>query len=199
MVIKELKCVFILLLSLLVVACSHEQVKETELYSKGSKDSLYHLNQWVFDGRLAVKTKIDSWQANISWTHTVNEDSIKLSGPLGQGTTYIRLDGNKVAIERGDGKVLASDRPEEFINQQLGMFVPVRALRYWVVGVPDPSNRHIEMAGGFKQAEWMVEYDQMQVAGNYSMPKKVTVTNTQLKLKLKLVIDKWNINDAITK
>ncbi len=197
MAIKELKCVFIFLLSLLVVACSPEQVKETELYSKGSKDSLYHLNQWAFDGRLALKTKIDSWQANISWKHSVNEDSIKLSGPLGQGATFIRLDGNKVAIERGDGKVLASDRPEEFINQQLGLFVPVRALRYWVAGVPDPSNRYIEMAGGFKQAEWMVEYDQMQEAGNYSMPRKVTVTNAQLKLKL--VIDQWNINDASTK
>ena len=197
MAIKELKCVFIFLLSLLVVACSPEQVKETELYSKGSKDSLYHLNQWAFDGRLALKTKIDSWQANISWKHSVNEDSIKLSGPLGQGATFIRLDGNKVAIERGDGKVLASDRPEEFINQQLGLFVPVRALRYWVAGVPDPSNRYIEMAGGFKQAEWMVEYDQMQDVGVYSMPRKVAVTNA--KLKLKLVIDQWNINDAITK
>ena len=59
MAIKELKCVFIFLLSLLVVACSPEQVKETEFYSKGSKDSLYHLNQWAFDGRLALKTKID--------------------------------------------------------------------------------------------------------------------------------------------
>ena len=197
MVIKKLKYVFVLLSGFFLIACSPEHIKETEIYSKGSKESLYHLKQWAFDGRLALKTKTDSWQANISWKHSIDEENIKLTGPLGQGATYIRLYGNRVSIERGDGKILISDHPEDFINQELGMFVPVKALRSWVTGIPDPSIHIIEMVNGFKQAEWMIEYDQMQDVGVYSMPRKVAVTNA--KLKLKLVIDQWNINDAITK
>ena len=85
-------------------------------------------------------------------------------------------------------------RYAQFVRQQLGVFVPVRSLRSWVVGLPEPKSSFIKTNNGFKQAEWMIEYDQMQKINDYLLPHKITVTNP--KVKLKLIIDQWDLNDA---
>jgi len=74
----------------------------------------------------------------------------------------------------------------------LGMFVPVHSLRYWVVGLPEPSNAFVETATGFMQAGWLIEYKQMQLVNDQSMPRNITVTNDQVRLKL--FIDQWVLN-----
>ncbi len=181
----------------MLIACSPDRVKENDAYRKDFKDikiSAYRLKSWAFRGRLALKGKADSWQANIVWKHSDVEEKIKLSGPLGQGATVIRLVNHEVFIDRGDGKVISSDSPEEFINQQIGMFVPVESLTYWVLGMPEPSVSFIDTKNGFKQSEWLVEYEPFHWVGSYEVPVKITVTNPEIKLKL--VIDHWDLGDA---
>lgn len=179
---------------LMLSACSTVPVAPEAHYSKLARENLYHLEQWSFEGRLALTGKNDSWSASISWWHRLDEEKIKLSGPLGQGATIIQLTGDLVTIDRGDDQVQSSTQPEAFINQQLGMFVPVHSLRYWVIGLPEPASAFIETVNGFKQAGWMIEYKQMQPVDGQPMPHKITVTNELVKLKL--VIDQWTLNDA---
>ena len=177
-------------------ACSIVPEEPEVLYSKLAREHLYKLESWSFDGRLALTGKNDSWSANINWGHKLDDEKIKLSGPLGQGTTVIQLTGDLVTIDRGDGQAQTSTQPEQFINQQLGMFVPVHSLRYWVVGLPEPTSAFVETPTGFKQAGWLIDYKQMQPVDNQSMPHKITVTNEQVKLKL--IIDQWVLNVAKT-
>jgi len=158
-------------------------------YSKTATLPLYKLQQWSFEGRLSITGRSDSWTANTDWQHTVNKERVKLSGPLGQGATVIELTKGKVTIDRGDGKVQTSDQPEAFINQQLGMFVPIESLRYWVIGLPEPTQKFTETPTGFQQAGWMIEYKQMQDVAKTTMPYKINVSNEHVKLKL--IIDQW--------
>ena len=181
-------------LVLMLSACSTVPVEPEVHYSKIAREHLYKLERWSFEGRLALTGKNDSWSASINWGHRPDDEKIKLSGPLGQGATVIQLTGDLVTIDRGDGQAQSSTQPEEFINQQLGMFVPVHSLRYWVVGLPEPTSAFVETATGFKQAGWFIEYKQMQPVDNQSMPRKITVTNEQVKLKL--IIDQWVLNVA---
>ena len=183
-----------LCLVLMLSACSTAIVEPELHYSKIAREHLYKLEQWTFEGRLALTGKNDAWSANINWGHKPDDDKIKLSGPLGQGATVIQLTGELVTIDRGDGQPQSSTQPQAFINQQLGMFVPVRSLRYWVVGLPEPTSAYVETATGFRQAGWFIEYKQMQPADDQSMPRKITVTNEQVKLKL--IIDQWTLNVA---
>ena len=74
------------------------------------------------------------------------------------------------------------------------MFVPVRSLRYWVIGLPEPTSPYIATATGFTQAGWLIDYKQMQSVDKQSMPHKITVSNEQVKLKL--IIDQWVLNDT---
>lgn len=179
---------------LILSGCTTVPLEPEVRYSKIAREHLYKLEQWSFEGRLALTGKNDSWSASINWGHRPDDEKIKLSGPLGQGATVIQLTGDLVTIDRGDDQVQSSTRPEEFITQQLGMFVPVQSLRYWVVGLPEPTTAFVETATGFRQAGWFVEYKQMQPVDDQSMPRKITVTNEQIKLKL--IIDQWILNVA---
>lgn len=181
-------------LILLLSACSVVPVEPSVHYSRAAMLHLYDLERWSFEGRLALTGQNDSWSANISWEHSPEVEKIKLSGPLGQGAVVILLKGNVVTIDRGGDDVQSSTQPEDFINQQLGMFVPVRSLRYWVVGLPEPSRSYKDTDIGFNQAGWLSEYKQMQPVDEGTMPLKMMVMNKQVKLKL--IIDHWVLNDT---
>lgn len=158
-------------------------------YSKTATLPLYKLEKWTLEGRLSITGRNDSWTANLDWQHSQNKEQIKLSGPLGQGATLIQLTNGMVTIDRGDGKPQSSNQPEAFINQQLGMFVPVQSLRYWVIGLPEPNTDFVETATGFKQGGWLIDYKEMQNVKANTLPYKLNVTNEQVKLKL--IVDQW--------
>ncbi|MFZ2724828.1 MAG: lipoprotein insertase outer membrane protein LolB [Methylococcaceae bacterium] len=179
-------------ISLLLSACATTPPITQAPYESHSRQALYSLQYWSFEGRLAINKQKESWQANINWQHFPDKELIKLSGPLGQGATLIELTDNLVTINRGDGKVQSSSQIEAFINQQLGLFVPVQSLRYWVIGLPEKQLKVTESETGFYQAGWLIEYKQMQTVDTQLIPKKINVMNTQVKLKL--IIDQWDLH-----
>lgn len=146
---------------------------------------------------MALTGTNDSWSADIVWQHDPESEQINLSGPLGQGAVSIRLDGDLVTIARGDADVEMSDQPELFIEQQLGLAVPVRALRYWVIGLPSPQRSFSDLPKGFSQDGWMVDYPEIQQVQGRAMPRKIFVQNAGVKLKL--IVDQWNINGNSTR
>jgi outer membrane lipoprotein LolB len=172
-----------------LAACTDVPVKTDEHYSVLERKNLYQLKQWSFDGRISLSDGRESWSANVLWAHTDGKDEIKLSGPLGQGAAVITLTNDLVIINRGDEKPKQSTQIDEFIQQQLGVFVPVKALRYWVLGLTNPNSPYIEKGDGFKQSNWDVHYLQMQNQGNEWLPRKMGIE--QGEAKLKLIIDQW--------
>jgi outer membrane lipoprotein LolB len=144
------------------------------------------------EGRVAITAPKDSWSAHIEWSHRPDSETIRLSGPLGQGAVVIELAGDVVKIDRGGGHVQSSNQPEQFINQQLGLFVPLQSLRFWAVGLPESGQAFQETPDGFVQAGWLIAYKEMQKAGVETMPHKMAVANEHVKLKL--IIDQWNLN-----
>ncbi|MDD5216372.1 MAG: lipoprotein insertase outer membrane protein LolB [Methylococcales bacterium] len=157
------------------------------------QNALYDLQRWAFEGRIAITGKNDAWSANINWEHTPTEDLIKLSGPLGQGGALIQLNASGVTIDQGGGDVKSSTDVENFINQQVGLAVPVNSLRYWVVGLPDKSQTASTIANGFEQVGWKNQYKTMQPVNSYVLPRNMTVTSETVKLKL--FIDQWILDD----
>jgi outer membrane lipoprotein LolB len=160
-------------------------------YAAMSKQHLRELTHWHLEGRLSIASPDDSWSANVDWQRSADEDRIQLSGPLGQGAVIIRLGADAVSVDRGAGQVQYSDDPDSFVKEQLGVFVPVRALAYWIVGLSDPSRLVHYTLQGFDQQEWQVDYKEWQSVAGKLMPRKITVVND--KLKLKLVCDQWVI------
>jgi outer membrane lipoprotein LolB len=163
-------------------------------YSPSAKTHLYGLKSWSLEGRIAITATNDSWSANIEWKHQPEQELIKLSGPLGQGAVLIELTEDTVKIDRGGGNVQTSSQPKQFINQQLGMFVPLQSLRFWVVGLPESDRAYQATSDGFVQDGWLVAYKEMQHHGAESLPHKLAVSDARVKLKL--IIDQWDLHGS---
>lgn len=177
-----------------LAGCTTTSTAPLSPYSKAVRSQLYDLQQWSLDGRLALNAGKESWSANLLWQHDPKLEHLKLSGPLGQGAADIKLEPGRVVIDRGGKDVQTSNNPEQFINQQLGLSVPIHSLSYWVVGVPEPSTVVFETDNGFKQGDWIVTYKEMQLVGKRQLPKKMVVMNDQVRVKI--MIDQWNIDAA---
>ena len=175
------------------MGCATPPILSDAGYKIIGRQHLYGLKRWEFQGRFAVRDASDSWTANISWQHQANTDRVKMSGPLGQGAVEIVLTGDHINIDRGDGDSELSDNPDELIKQRLGLFVPVKALRYWVLGLPSKGDRFKEIKDGFIQSGWSVSIPRQMKADNQLMPHKLVASNNETRLKL--IIDQWRLND----
>lgn len=171
------------------MACTTTPVLTGIKYDKAKRSSLYMLDSWKFEGRLALRSASASETPNISWHHNGNNEALHLSGPLGQGAVAIRLSDGRIEIDRGDGDVDVSDHPDELIRSRVGFPVPVAALRYWVLGLPEAGQNYEADDDGFRQSGWTVRYSQWMRVGSVEMPQKINVHNADLKLKL--IIDQW--------
>ncbi len=180
--------------ALILSACANVSSISPSYDNKVEDGRLYGLEKWLLKGRLAISAPGDSWTANIEWGHLPEAEKIKLSGPLGQGAVVIELAEQSVKIDRGGGNIQTSTRPEEFINQQLGIPVPIGSLRYWAVGLPEPGSRSQKTVDGFVQNGWLIAYKEMQQSGLGLMPHKMAVSNARIKLKL--IVDRWDSNDG---
>jgi outer membrane lipoprotein LolB len=194
MLIKRYQQLLVSCALVMLVGCAETPIVSTVGYEKVDNAHLYAIKTWFLDGRLVISSPHDSWSANILWYHTQELEKLKLSGPMGQGAVVVTLMSDRATIDRGDGHPQASNQPEQFINQQLGMAVPLQSLRYWALGLPEPGQDYKKTVGGFVQSGWLVDFREMQKIGVELLPKKMTVTNNQVKLKL--VIDQWSLHDA---
>ncbi len=182
----------LLLLAGLLGCSTVTTVKPSQSYDLSSKNYLYNLKSWSFQGRVAVKSKADSWSAAISWTHQEGEDVLKLTGPLGQGAVLIKLTEQQIMVDQGDGRVDYSADADQLIKDSLGVFVPVRALKYWVLGLVAPDVHFENTDVGFRQLEWDVNYQLYMDVGSELMPHKMQAYKDELQLKL--VFDQWQLN-----
>jgi len=98
---------------------------------------------------------------------------------------------NKVIVEDGDNRQEFQGAVESIFTEQLGVAVPVQALRYWVLGVNDPHQAVVEQADGFGQSGWAVKFKEMQSVGGLTLPRKMGVEKELTKIKL--IVDQWKI------
>lgn len=172
--------------------CAAPPVKQAA-YSESAKKGHYQARNWALDGRVALRSGNESWTAGVEWQLLDDEEMIRIIGPLGQGAVFIHVTDEYVDVDRGEGAVRYFDRSDDFVTEQLGFYVPLRSLRYWVMGLADPGLPSEEIINGFIQGSWRVLYRQMQSAGQQALPYRMDVSNHDVKLKL--IIDKWNLHD----
>jgi len=177
----------------LLSACSSTPIRQEVRYSEINNEHLLDLLRWQFTGRIALSNQTDSWSANIVWLHDGDQDTVNLFGPLRQGAVRIVLNPDSIMIDQGNGDIGYSRDPDFYINQQLGFFIPVSALRYWVTGLTAPSTPYLALNSGFSQLQWNIEYKNFVTVQKEVLPQKMSIKNN--KAKLKLVIDEWILND----
>lgn len=190
---------FIPLLFLLLNACSQLPTRtpatDTELAWQERQYHLASLNDWTLSGRLAILNDHEAWHVSINWEQQQQNYAILLTAPMGQGSLKLNGDAHSVTLQTDEGGILKAADPGELLYQEFGWRVPVKSLRYWVLGVPAPGNQREEQLDEFgrlihlQQDGWEIRFLDYETRMGVELPGRVFVNNHQAKVKL--VISDW--------
>lgn len=156
---------------------------------------LGNLREWEFIGRIAVKAADDGFNGKFNWTQHDDAFNATVGGPLGIGTVRIEGDNRSVVLTDKDGVQTSLHDAETELRNRFGWTIPVTSLRYWALGIPDPSMAaETEFDGDgrlarLRQNNWLVEISRYREGGGQPMPRILSVRNADTRVRM--VIDKW--------
>jgi len=157
------------------------------------------LREWEFKGRIAVKAGDDGFNGKITWSQQGDAFNTTVGGPLGVGTVRIEGDGRSVVLTDKDGVATVLHNAEAELWYRYGWTIPVASLRFWALGIPDPSmpaETSIDNEGllrTLEQRNWTVDITRYREGGGQQMPRILTATNPDTRVRM--VIDRWTFFD----
>ncbi len=184
--------------SLLILnSCSIFQVEPGAPPNAIDQRALYRVKAWNLQGRIGIRSKLESTQANLVWKHDLAEDRLTISGPFGQGAVAVFITEDFIRIRYADGKVDESENPNQLLYSLLGVEIPLETLQYWVLGVANPNivfSENYDASGWLRQLKqlgWVIDLVEYQRAEKWVLPRKLKIVKGDARVVL--VIDEWSI------
>ena len=97
------------------------------------------VSEWAFKGRIAVKAGDEGFNGKFNWTQSGNDFVATVGGPLGIGSVKIEGDERTVVLTDKDGAKTVLVDAESELYYRYGWTIPIASLRYWALGIPDPT------------------------------------------------------------
>jgi len=137
-----------------------------------TRSELQALDHYALRGRVAVAAGKDGFNAGLRWKQDGGHSQVSLEGPLGAGAVQISVDGNTLSIVNSHGDHLDRDAARAELVGRLGFDPPLSSLRYWILGVPDPTMPFNEVLDlqqqrlqSLEQGGWQIDYTGYMPAG----------------------------------
>lgn len=159
------------------------------------QDVLGSMTDWEFRGRIAIKAGEEGFNGKFTWSQSGDDFYTTVSGPLGIGTVKIEGDSRTVVLTDKDGVRTVLVDPEAELYYRYGWTIPIASLRYWALGIPDPSSEvitQVDDAGllvNLEQSNWAVKISRYRESAGQQLPRTLTATNADTRVRM--VIDKW--------
>jgi outer membrane lipoprotein LolB len=176
--------------ALLLTACAHVAAVDDGLGLDERQNRLAAIPDWDLSGQLVIDTGERRDRARISWAQRGDHLSLTVRGiVIGAGSVRVEGNAERLVIEgRGETRVL--DDPEPGLERELGWWIPVTSLEYWLLGQADvgfPARVNRGAAGAIDsllQRDWRVEYEEYQLTGGLLVPRALRMTHGSLELRL---------------
>jgi outer membrane lipoprotein LolB len=158
---------------------------------------LLGLDDWAFEGRLAVNDGKDGGSGNLDWHRQGEASNMSFHGAFGRGAWRVQATPEGAVLELADGAVYRASSVEALLQQQLGWEVPFEALEWWVRGLAAPGDQDVRELGeqgkllALTQLGWVIEYGKYSDADGVLMPRKLTAR--QGSHTVKLAVREWNL------
>lgn len=155
---------------------------------------------WTAAGRLAVRDTGGGFSARFQWNETPALSLIDVHGPLGIGAVRVSCTADAIQIDNGhDTQTIPApfDTLEAALSERLGAALPLRTLRYWLLGRPDPASAaEAGEAGHFVQYGWAVNAQPLgpAPAGGHALPRELTVERAPTRIRI--VVERWSLDGA---
>jgi outer membrane lipoprotein LolB len=152
---------------------------------------LQRLDSWVLDGRAAVAVGAQGWQATLNWRERGDSAEVHLSGPLGVGAMVLKR--TPAGISLNDAP--PSDAVLAQLQERLGFELPIDHLRFWLLGVPDPSGafelkrNDQDRASQMQQGAWTIDYDRYMPVDGDLLPAHLVLNREGVRVRI--AVDHW--------
>ena len=197
--ISSIKLLFVGVLVLAISACVHQPALKPVANWNQYQQQLGAIDQWQFEGRLALKAPGSADTPRIAWKQNPNDYAIRLWGAFGLGNTWIYGNGSGVRIEQAGNDTAFAPTPEQLVYDTLGYDIPVKNLRYWVKGIPAPdvpvdsikadSNGLVEE---MQQSGWSLTFDRYEPVARWNLPGRIVARRDDIRLTLR--VSEWHID-----
>lgn len=155
-------------------------------------------NHFTLSGRLAASHANQGVSAGVHWQQQGADAQLSLSGPLGFGGARVSFSAESISIRTNDGRELSGDAAVDELTRLLGFEPPLQSLRFWVVGVPDPTGGRAtpmlddqQRLSRLVQDGWNIAYDVYVPVQHRWLPRRLTITREDLRLRL--VVNDWRL------
>jgi len=167
--------------------------------------TLQGVKLWQVQGKLGIRLPGDSGSLYFNWQQRPENFAIHLSGPLGQGASWIRGGApdsslQQVSLERGKQPPVYADNLEALMHSTLGWALPVDELYYWVRGIPAPDLpieqiNHDEAGrlARLQQQGWTLRFERYKTINSWPLPGKIIAERDPLKLTF--IIKNWKLSE----
>ncbi|TBU86807.1 lipoprotein insertase outer membrane protein LolB [Phytopseudomonas dryadis] len=159
------------------------------------KQHISALDAWQINGKVGIRAPRDSGSGTLFWLQRQDYSDIRLSGPLGRGAARLTGRPGEVLLEVANQGRYQAESPEELLQQQLGLNLPVSHLLWWIRGLPAPDSRsRLTLDGDSRLAQlaqdgWQVEYLSYAEQNGYWLPERLKLQGHDLQVTL--VIKDW--------
>lgn len=153
---------------------------------------------WEVQGKLGIRLPDNSGSLYFNWKQEPNQYAIHLSGPLGQGATWIRGNHSGVTIQAGNKPKVFAATPEALLAKTLGWSLPVQELYYWTRGLQSPMSEVTASSYSddqklltLEQSGWQLQFKRYRDFSGWSLPQKLIAQRDDIRLTF--VIKNWKI------
>lgn len=194
-----------LLVALMLPACVTPPPAPAVLDPTRQAVLLRELPAYTLEGRVAVRSGEEGWQASVRWRQRGEVSEVRLSGPFGAGALRLRFDGAELTVTTSGGQVLRGNEATLTLREQLGFDPPIGELRRWLIAdaAPPESTARVEAGANgrpatLQQQDWRIafeDYRAQSVKGaTVQMPRRIIATRADVRLRL--VVDRWLLGKA---
>ncbi|MGQ0699445.1 MAG: lipoprotein insertase outer membrane protein LolB [Panacagrimonas sp.] len=156
---------------------------------------LQKLSRFTVQGRVASGAL--GFKADLRWKQYENgRFEMRLAGPFGAGAAELSGDARRVQVRTGEDETITTADPEAWLEQQLGVRLPVTGLRWWALGLPEPNAKHqvvLDTSGRalrIVQNGWELNYPEYRVEPPLDLPRRIEAVNGDTRVLL--LADAWS-------
>jgi outer membrane lipoprotein LolB len=152
---------------------------------------LQHVSGWQLDGRAAVALGQQGWQASLDWRQRGEASEVHLAGPFGAGALTLGVTPAGLSLNGAP----PSDAVVAQLQERLGFDLPLDNLRFWLLGIPDPSatfeltRNEQDRALHLAQSGWNIDYDRYIPNNGDLLPARLVLSRADARVRI--VIDHW--------
>lgn len=159
------------------------------------KQHVSSLDAWQISGKVGIRAPKDSGSGTLFWLQRQDYYDIRLSGPLGRGAARLTGRPGEILLEVANQGRYQAASPEQLLQDQLGLNLPVSHLLWWIRGLPSPNsksrlnldaNSHLAQ---LSQDGWFVEYLGYAEHNGFWLPQRIKLSGFDLQVTL--VIKDW--------